>query len=222
MSYLGYTIKWWNDIGFFTTQGNFDLLAKIVATKNSEFIGFAFYVPFNKSTEDDLDKLAIEKVKNYLDTKKVSDKDMFTFEFNSTRFHEIQNPEWWDTKYSKSLVPGLRVEADITHPTTEAQKGWRVILHFKSKQGDYWATTTFGKNNRYHEYFVWVDSKELMRLGLPNTAKSAEIVAIDYGIKRFEETKDKNDNREITRINENNATCFGGKCIKDSLLPEEK
>ena len=68
---------------------------------------------------------------------------------------------------------------------------------------------------------MWVDSKELGRLGLPNTAKGAEIVAIDFGIKRFEETRDESGDRDITRINENNTAFFGGKFVKDSLLPDE-
>ncbi len=57
--------------------------------------------------------------------------------------------------------------------------------------------------------------------GLANTAKSAEIVAINFGIKRFNETKDKNDNRDIIRINENNSAFYGGKWVKDSLLPDD-
>ncbi len=100
-------------------------------------------------------------------------------------------------------------------------KAWRVTLHFKSEEGNCWAPNTFGVSNKFHEYFVWVDSKELARMGLPNTAKAAEIVAVDFAIKRFEETKDKNGDRNITRINENNTAFFGGKYIKDSLLPDE-
>lgn len=224
ISYSGYVITWWNDNGFLTTQGNFDLLAKIVVTNDNEFIGFAFYVSLiskYKSTEKDLDKLAIDTVKKYLDTKKALDGDMFTFEFDNTSFREIQNPEWWDTRYSKSLVQGLKIEAHATYPNTMIlNKTWRVILHFKSKQNDCWLTSTFGKNNS-SEYFVWVTSDELSKKGLPNTMKGAEIFAVDYVIKRFDETRDENGNRDITRINENNTACYDGKCVKDSLLPDE-
>lgn len=227
ISYSGYVIKWWNDNGFITTQGNFDLLAKMYATKNNEFIGFVFYVSFldkfkSEFKEDDLDKLAISAVKKYFDTKKPSDGDRFTFEFNSSRFYEVQNPEWWEEKYSKTLVPGLRVEAHSTHPTNILNKAWRVILHFKSLQADQWTITPFGSDHNLHEYFVWIDSKELVRLGLPNTAKGAEILAIDFGIKRFEEAKDNKGDWDITRIVENNTAFFNGKYVKNSVLPEEK
>ena len=62
---------------------------------------------------------------------------------------------------------------------------------------------------------------QLERVELPSTAKGAEILAIDFGIKRFEETKDENGDRDTTRISENNAACVGGKCTKDTLLPDE-
>ena len=63
-------------------------------------------------------------------------------------------------------------------------------------------------------YFVWIDSKDLEKLSLPNTAKSAEILAVDFGIKRFEETKDQNGERDISRISENNAACYVWKVHK--------
>ncbi|MGB4966476.1 MAG: hypothetical protein WBO77_05225, partial [Microgenomates group bacterium] len=171
--------------------------------------------------EDHLDKLALDKIKEYIDQKTLSGEDMYTFEFSKGRFYEKQNPEWWHGKYSKSLVPGLRVEASATHPTTTMHKAWRAILHFKSIQGYQWVTNTFGPNNDLHEYFVWIDAKELARLGLPNTAKGAETVAVDFGIKRFEETRDENGDRDITRINETNTAFFGGGFVKDSLLPDD-
>jgi len=227
ISHGGYSIKW-DSQGFLSMPANFGLIARIVVYNDQKnFIGFAFAVAglslFARTDEDDnLDKLALDKIKEYIDKKTLSNEDMYTFEFsNSGEFLEVQNPEWWHGKYSKSLVPRLRVEAHATHPTTTMNKAWRVILHYKSEQGDHWATNTFGTNNRFHEYFVWVDSKELARLGLPNTAKGAEIVAVDFGIKRFEETKYENGDRDITRINENNTAFFGGKYVKDSLLPDE-
>ncbi len=222
----GYSIKW-DSQGFLSMPANFGLIARIVAYNDQEsFIGFAFAVAglslFARTDQkDNLDKLALDKIKEYIDKETLSSEDMYTFEFSNGSFYEKENPEWWHGKYSKSLVPGLRVEASATHPTTTMNKAWRVILYFKSLQGDQWVTNTFGPNNELHEYFVWVDANELGRLGLPNTAKSAEILAIDFGIKRFEETKDENGDRDIARISENNAACVGGKCTKDTLLPDE-
>ena len=221
-----YSIKW-DSQGFLSMPANFGLIARIVAYNDQKsFIGFAFAVAglslfARTDKEDNLDKLALDKIKEYIDKKTLSSEDMYTFEFSNDEFYEVQNPEWWHGKYSKSLVPGLRVEAHATHPTTTMNNAWRVILHFKSQQGDQWVTNTFGENNALHEYFVWVDAKELERVGLPNTAKGAEILAIDFGIKRFEETKDENGDRDITRISENNAACVRGKCTKDTLLPDE-
>ncbi|KKR86995.1 MAG: binding domain protein, excisionase family protein [Candidatus Curtissbacteria bacterium GW2011_GWA1_41_11] len=222
----GYTIKWYIG-GFVSMPANFGLIAQLTAHNNkSSFVGFAFAVAgmslfARTGQKDDLDKLALDKIKKYIDEKTLSGEDVFTFEFENGRFREVQNPEWWQGKYSKSLVTGLRVKAHATHPTTVENKAWRVILHFESEQDDRWLPNTFGAKNAFHEYFVWIDSKELVRLGLPNTPKGAEILAVDFGIKRFEETKDKNGDRDVTRINENNAACFGGKCTKDSLLPDE-
>lgn len=223
----GYSIKW-DSQGFLSMPMSFGLIARIVAYNDQQtFVGFAFAVAglslfARTDQEDNLDRLALDKIKKYIDEKTLFNEDMFTFEFSNGRFYEKENPEWWHGKYSKSLVPGLRIEAHATHPTTTMHKAWRVILRFRSQQGDQWVTNTFGPENTSHEYFVWVDSNELGRLGLPNTAKGAEILAVDFGIKRFEETKDQNGDRDISRINENNAACYGGKCVKNSLLPEEK
>jgi len=222
----GYSIKWDSE-GFLSMSANFGLIARIVAYNDQEsFIGFAFAVAgldlFARTDKKGyLDKLAFEKVKEYVDKKTLSNENMYTFEFSNGRFYEKQNPEWWHGKYSKALVPGLRVEASATHPTTTLNKAWRVILNFKSKSGDSWVKNYFGPNGTFQEYFVWVDSKELALKELPSSAKGAEVLAVDFAVKRFEETKDKDGVREISRIGENNVACFGGKCIKDSLLPED-
>lgn len=222
----GYKVRWWGEEGFKTVERNFHLIGKQYAVKGEEFIGFAFFVDFLEKTksgidEEDLDKLAMENVKDYIKSKKVFDGDIATFEYLSHSFFEVQNPEWWDEKYSKTLVPGLRVEAHATHPVTEENKAWRVILYFKSKQGGSWLPTGFGPKHKLIEYFVWIDSKELAEFDFPNTQKGAEALAVQFGVDRFEETKDENGNRDITRIEENNAACFDGKWVKGSLLPDK-
>jgi excisionase family DNA binding protein len=226
ITYAGYSISWYTK-GFVVMPANFHLIAQMIATSDKNTIYFAFFEDMSTAfarvnEKDNLESDAINEIKKIIDKNLLSDGDLYTYQFLDGRFKKVINPEWWHGKYSKSLVPGLRVEAHITHPTTSEHKAWRVILYFKSKQDDQWLTSTFGKDNRLTEYFVWIDSKELGRNGLSNTAKSAEILAIDFGVKRFNETKNEDGIRDITRINENNAACFGGKCIKDSLLPDEQ
>ena len=222
----GYEVKWWSEEGFKTVAGNFHLIGKPYAVKDKEFIGFPFFVDFLEkmrlgTNEDELDRLAMEKVTDYIQSKKVFDGDIATFEFLNNSFYEVQNPEWWEEKYSKTLVPGLRVEAHATHPVNLENKAWRVILYFKSKQGGSWLPTSFGYNRNFVEYFVWIDSKELADFNLPNTQKGAEMLAVQFGVERFEETKDTNGDRDIARITEKNSARFDGKWVKDSLLPAE-
>jgi excisionase family DNA binding protein len=224
--YKGYEIEWHNNSGFKSMQANFSLIGKLVVkSKNIEFIGFAFIVSgltlFSRVDRDDgLDDLAVNKIKEYIDKNLIHDGDIFTFEFTNDTFLEVQNPEWWESKYSKTLVDGLRVEADHSCSTDSKNTGWRVILNFKSKNNGLWLTTPFGHPDPSCEYFVWIDSKELIKMGYPNTAKGAEILAVEYGVKRFNETKDENGNRSILKIKERNSACFNGKFTKDSLLPE--
>lgn len=223
VKHKGYSIAWYSE-GYVSMTGNFGVIAKITAENDSEWIGFAFAVSglslfARTGLKDDLDNLPIEKIKEYIDKNFVSDGDVATFEFENGRFCEVQNPEWWDGKYGKTLVPGLRVEAHATHPVTVKNDAWRVILHFNSKQGNHWAASAFW--NGHAEYYVWIDSKELLARGLSNSAKSAEIMAVKFGIKRFNETKDKNGNRDITRFTENNSAFYDGKWVKDSLLPDK-
>ncbi|QQS44453.1 MerR family transcriptional regulator [Candidatus Roizmanbacteria bacterium] len=222
----GYNVRWWGEEGFKTVERNFHLIGKPYAVKDKEFIGFAFFVDYLKKTtssvnEEELDKLAIGKIKEYIESKKVFDGDIVTFEFFNRSFLEVQNPEWWEEKYSKTLVPGLRVEAHAAHSVTKENKAWRVILYFKSKQGDSWLPTNFGPNHSSIEYFVWIDANELASFDLPNSKKGAEVLAVQFGIDRFEETKDANGNRSIDRITEKNSARFEGKWVKDSLLPDE-
>jgi len=220
-----YSIAWYSE-GYKSMTGNFGVIAKITAENENSWIGFAFAVSglslfARTELKDDLDNLPIEKIKEYIDKDLISDGDTFTFEFINRDFHEVQNPEWWKGKYGKTLVPGLRIEASATHPVSAKNLAWRVILRFKSKEGGIWVTNTFGPNHNLYEYYAWIDSSELQKNGLANTAKNAEILAINFGIKRFEETKDNNGDRDITRIDENNAAYYLGKWTKDSLLPDK-
>lgn len=220
-----YSIAWYSE-GYVSMTGNFGVIAKITAENKDSWVGFAFAVSglslfARNGLRDGLNNLPIEKIKEYIDKKLISDGDMFTFEFVDNDFHEVQNPDWWEGKYGKTLVSGLRIEAYATHPVSVKNQAWRVILQFKSKNGSVWVTNTFGSKHNFHEYYAWIDASELLSKGLSNTAKGAEILAIDFGIKRFEETKDNGGDRDITRINENKAAYFEGEWIKDRLLPDE-
>lgn len=222
-----YAIQWYNGSGFLGMPANFGTIAKLTAQKDEhDFIGFAFAISgldalARAQEKIDYDGLVIKKIKEYLDKKIANDGDVFTFEFKPGGFHEVQNPPWWDGRYSKTLVPGLRVEASHTVPTTSKRIAWRVALAFKSIQGDRWLTSTFGPHHKLHEYFVWVDSNELTAKGLSNNEKGAEILAMDFIIKRFNDAKDANGVRDITMIEENNAACTNGACVKDKWLPDE-
>lgn len=225
IKYKDYSIAWYSE-GYVSMTGNFGVIAKITAEKKDSWTGFAFAVSglslfARTGLKDDLDNLPIEKIKEYINNQLIFDGDVFTFEFENGDFYEVQNPEWWKGKYGKTLTRGLRIEVEHTSPTTMENKGWRVILRFKSKNGNIWVTNTFGEKNNFVEYFVWIDSNELKSRGLSNDAECVERIAIDFGIKRFEETKDKNGNRDITRIDENNSALYNGKWVKNSLLPEE-
>jgi len=225
ISHGGYLIAWYSE-GYVSMTGNFGVIAKITAEKENEWIGFAFAVSgmslfARTGLKDDLDNLPIEKIKEYIDKDLIHDGDTFTFEFENGRFREVQNPEWWDGKYSKTLTSGLRIESHVTHPVTIKNQAWRVILQFKCKENNLWLTNVFGPNHNLPEYYTWIDSNELLKKGLSNTAKNAEIAAVNFGIKRFEETKDENGDRDITRIKENNSSFYEGKWVKDSFLPDK-
>jgi len=224
--YKGYEVEWYDNSGFKSIQANFGLIGKLVVkNKEIDFVGFAFAVGgltlFSRADQDEsLDDLAVSKIKEYVDKNIIHDGDIYTFEFVNNTFVEVQNPNWWESKYSKALVDGLRVEASHSCPIDSKDTGWRIILTFKSKNGGVWLSTPFGPKNDYLEYFVWIDSKELTEKGYPNTAKGAEVLAVEYGINRFNEAIDKNGNKSITEIKEKNCAFFNGQWKKDSLLPE--
>lgn len=225
IKYQGYTICW--DLeGIITLSGSFERMARFVVKKDDgDFIGFIFFIPILNSHhigEEELELLVLEKVKEIIEKNQPSDGQRFTCEFIGGQFQAVENPSWWEEKYSKLLVPGLMVVAEHSSPYSSSQKSWRAILRFKCKQAGIWVTNTFGVNHQFHEYYTWINSEELTNLGLSNTARSAEIIAVKFGIDRFEQTKDNQGNRDILEINENNSAMYDGKWHIDSMLPENK
>ena len=222
--YKDFQISWYTD-GFVSIPANFGLIAQILIRKNSETIGFAFvvsgFVAFERTGENDnLKKIALDVVRKYIDKQAISDGDVFTYEFSNGKFTEVQNPVWWQGKYSKTLNTELRLEANHSCPIAMDMKAWRVILNFKTKQGDLWLTTGFGPQNNKYEYFFWIDSESLLMKGLANTAKSAEIIAVETVKQRFENTRI-NEIRDISRINETNSAIYLGKTMTDEMLPDK-
>jgi hypothetical protein len=218
----------WDSYGMIDIPGRFGVIGKIIVEKKDEhsFTGFAFASSglqqlTNAITSTDLEEKVLSKVKYFIDNNLLTDEDTYNFELLGNDFFSIENPEWWEGKYSKTLVQGLRLEASHTVQVAMGRQAWRVILRFKSKSDKIWYISTFGENNNFSEYYVWVDGKELQLKDLPVTAKGAEILAMEYLINRFNETKGSNGNRSILKIKESNAACFNGTCIKNMLLPEE-
>ena len=119
ITYGDYSIKWDTE-GFLSMPASFGLVARfIVYNDEKPFIGFAFAVAglslFGREEEESLDTLAIDKIKEYIDRQILNDGDIYTFEYFTNDFLEVQNPEWWKEKYSKSLAPGLRIEVHNIH-----------------------------------------------------------------------------------------------------------
>jgi excisionase family DNA binding protein len=206
------SVSWYSE-GFTGISGDFGLMAKIISTNGSEVTGFAFVVSgmtklTSGMTRKDYDELAIETVKKYISEKKINDGDTFTFEFENGDFHEVQDPVWWAGKYGKTLIPKLRVEVSDTseEKLNEEDVSWRVILRFLSKnESGQWVTATFGKAN-FFEYYAWISAKRTEIC----TPKAAQVLAIDYIINRFDETKDADGIRSLSGINENTSSFTSG------------
>lgn len=214
---------YWDLKGVITLSGSFERMARFIVRKTQDdFIGFIFFIPILNShhlENDYLENLALEKVKEEISENKPTDGARFTYEFTANQFYSVENPSWWEEKYSKLLLPGLMIVADHSCPYSSEQKSWRVTLRFKCKQGGIWVTNQFGNQKQFYEYYTWINSEELTKRGLPNVAKSAELLAVKFGIDRFEKTKDKSGDRDISRINENNSAMYENKWHIDSMLP---
>lgn len=222
-THSGYKL-YWRGNGFISMSRRFAVIGKVYAVKESEFIGFAFIAAgltllTDTDKKETLEDIAIAKVKEYLEKATTYDGDTFTFEYINGDFDEVFNPEWWEDPYRKVLTNGLAVEVSDTHPITLEQKAWRVILNYKSKSNGTWFTTPFGNEGMYREYYVFIDGNELIRHGMGNSAKNAEIYALNFGIRRFDETKDIRGGRSIARITENKVACFDNSCRKNASLP---
>lgn len=215
---------YWDLEGIITLSGSFERMARFIVRKTKDdFIGFIFYIPILNShhlEEDYLENLVIEKVKQEITLNKPTDGARFTYEYTANEFTQVENPSWWGEKYSKILAPDLMIVAEHSCAYSSAQKSWRVVLRFKCKQDGKWLTTNFGDSKQFYEYFTWITSEEIVKRGFSVTEKSAEVLAVEFGINRFKGTKDKYGNMELSRINENNSALYDGEWHINDVLPE--
>ncbi|MBI4215715.1 MAG: hypothetical protein HY602_03245 [Parcubacteria group bacterium] len=98
--YSSYEIIKWSD-GFQLASGSLSLIASFIVRKENFAAGFAFRVGYldwvaKQLKQDDLIDRAKKIIKNHLDNKEIKSLDEFTFEFRSTDFIKVDDPEWWN------------------------------------------------------------------------------------------------------------------------------
>ena len=90
--------------GFELFPDRFGMIAKYLVKKQDLVAGFAFAVPgldlfaMPHITEKDLEDKAYKIIKERLDQGNVTNLGEYTYEFYSSDFLEIENPEWWNKK----------------------------------------------------------------------------------------------------------------------------
>lgn len=118
------------------------------------------------------------------------------------------------------LTRGLRANA---RHSTQAQEGvgaWRVIIKFIDTTTKDRLIIPFGPDGKFTEYYVWITEEYLEDFAKQSPDISgAEKFALQYIQERFEETKDKNGDRDIKKITENTVLCASGKCVRGKELP---
>jgi excisionase family DNA binding protein len=90
--------------GFEMFPDRFGSIAKFVVKKPDLVVGFAFAVAglelfaSPETTDQHLEKLAKDEIKNYIDNGNLTHKKEHTFEFLSGHFVEVENPVWWKSQ----------------------------------------------------------------------------------------------------------------------------
>lgn len=118
------------------------------------------------------------------------------------------------------LTSGLR--AVVSHSVQEQQGvgAWRVIVKFQDTTGKGRVTVPYGHDHKFVEYYIHITEEYLEDFArLPGSINGAEKFALQYILKRFNETIDKNGDRDITRITEDTVWCANGKCSRVKNLP---
>lgn len=118
------------------------------------------------------------------------------------------------------LTKGLRAAITNAHQLQEGVGAWRIILQFVDTTDMDRRVHTFGTNNRHFEYDVEVTEEYLEDIEhLSANVSNAEKFALKYIKDRFDETRDKNGDRSIRRINENVVWCAAGRCRRGKRMP---
>jgi len=217
--------------GFNSFTSRLGLMATYVIRKGDEQIVFAFAVAglelFARVKPNDinLDELARRTIKNIIDReqKQLNDEDIYTFDFKNERFVQVLYPDWWEGPIEITLVKGLRASIVSINPTGGSTEAWRSVVSFKAKQGGVWFTTEFGPKREYFRYFVEVSGEYLKdKANLPPSSRGAMVFSLKYIKKRFNQTRDENDDRSIERITEDKVACWAGRCVRNSYIPSEE
>ena len=118
------------------------------------------------------------------------------------------------------LTTGVRAAVKNSHQAQEGVGAWRIIIKFMDTTTKDRLTLSFGPEGKFTEYYVWVTEEYLEDFAKQTPDVSgAEKFSLRYIQDRFEETKDKNGDRDIEKITENTVLCASGKCVRGKELP---
>jgi excisionase family DNA binding protein len=141
----------------------------------------------------------------------------------AVRFRRDDLDELLSRNLEVLLTTGLRAVVAHSSPVKVGAGVWRITIQFHNTKGGNRVVVSFGPQQKFTEYFVEVTEEYLEDYArLPSSIKGAERFAMQYIKNRFEETMDKEGNREITRITEDKVACFGGKCRRGVQMPLSK
>lgn len=214
--------------GFEQFPDRFGLIAKYIAKKRDEHIGFIFAAGGLELFGDSGDRrkklsdLALAVIQKNLKEKKAFDEDECTFEYRNRQFTRCDFPDWWEGEKSVGLINGLRVAVFSVYPLMEGIPAWRVDLRFKSKKGTHWSIARFGTQFSHSAYYVEVSKENLIARNLTANDRGAAIFALSHIRDRFNQSISTTGDRDLEKIHENKIACWKGKCILDAQIPLEE
>jgi hypothetical protein len=100
VQYNGFEISLYSP-GFEMFPDRFGSIAKFIVKKPGFVVGFAFAVPGLEMlatpniTENDLETMAVEKIKVAIDQGALKKLHEYTYEYHSSEFIQVNDPEWW-------------------------------------------------------------------------------------------------------------------------------
>lgn len=87
--------------GFEPFPDRFGSIGRYIVKKDDLVTGFAFAVPGLERfaapniTEKDLEAMAVEKIKAAIDQRMLKKLHEYTYEYHSSEFIQVNDPEWW-------------------------------------------------------------------------------------------------------------------------------